>query len=143
MKTTTLQLVRDVSPAPDELGSPVEPGYEVCSADPRGLCEVFKNAEYVGLGPTQSLRLFSEPEFRKLREDYDKAPPERQRVYRPMLARMVRLELQEEGRLVLPRLLCVYAGLREGQAVLAEADDGSMFLCAPEYLGELKEMLRR
>lgn len=143
MKITKLQLIPSMPPTADEVGALDRPDCEIRAEDLRKLCGVFQKMEYVGMGPTRSLRFFSEIEFQKLLEDFRKAPPERMRAYRPLLAHMTRLDTRETGRLVLPHLLCAYAGLRAGQAILAEPDDGGVFLCAPEHLGELEEMLNR
>ncbi len=141
MKTTMVQLIAHMLPS-DGSDLPERLGYEVCGADRDDLRERFGDAEYVGLGPTQSLRLFSETQLQKLRAYYDQAPQEKASVLRPMLAQMTRLKDGETGQFVLPDRLCAYAGLGEGAAVLVEGDDGSMFLCAPGHLGELEELLR-
>ncbi len=142
MKTTTVQLAPYMLP-PDGSEPPERLGYEICGADRDDLRERFGNAEYVGLGQTQSLRLFSETELEKLLAYYDQVPPEKAMVLRPLLANMTQLKDGETGQLVLTDRLCAYAGLGEGAAVLAEEDDGSMFLCAPEQLEALEEWLRR
>ncbi len=132
-----------MSSDPDELDPSGYLGCEVEGADPDRLREVFGDAEYVGLGPARSLRLFSVSEVRKMAEYCEKAPQEKARAYSLLLVHVTRLEEEETGRFVLPDRLCAYAGLREGPAVLAEGDDGSMFLCAPEGLDALEEMLRQ
>lgn len=143
MKTTMIQLARYMLPDTDGSEACDFLGCEACGADQSELREVFGNVAYVGMGPTRSLRLFSEPEVKTLLDHYNKIPMEKASVLRPLLANMTRLKADEAGQLDLPERLCAYAQLREGPAVLAEADDGGLFLCAPEYLEELEELLRR